>query len=874
MRKDVHGSRSIQPMREKSRVRTPWSPAGPEPVPVDMAYPAQDAVSDVSCRAFAFFRAAADRGLIDLDELVDGFALTRAELEDPGRRVDWATWTRLLDRYAELLGGPDAVELSAGEVLTPDFRGPISGLVPVVAGPRELLWLGLRWFGPSMYRNLYFEHRELPSGRIHIVVEIPPRDRGCEAWLAQSRGVVRFVPQLLGLPEAVVTGEHDDHRLDITVALPPSRGPRVQLRRMWRAFRGSRALLDELTDQQNQVNATYTALAQAERGFRAALDTLPTAVGILRQGRLMHLNRRLGALLPDEVSGQRLLDHVGPASRERAAALVERCDGEPREITLRGREGEEVPVEAGFVGGFAFDGHPAVLFFATDLRERREAAAELERSEQTRRLLLEALPDAVIRFAADGRMLDLKPGRDLPDPAVLEQFIGQPITFMAGVPGVGAELVEQGMGALRRAFESRTIQSIEFETGLFGEPRQYDVRVLPLDEREALAIVRDISDRRRMERQLAVTERMASLGTVAAGVAHEVNNPLTFVAANLELAIEDLRGAMEHGQTIDLQELLTSLEEAREGAGRVRQIVNDLRLFSRASGGPSAPVDVDRVVASALKMTRSELLPRVVVTPVLADRNKLTQVLVNLLTNAAQAMPEARPRDENRLRVRASETDDRVLIQVEDNGVGIDGAELDRIFEPFFTTKHRRGGTGLGLSICQRLVQEMDGDLSVESERGRGSCFTIELPRATEAPAEATDSGHLPALAVGGRVLIIDDEPLVARALARTLDAHHVEVVRSGAEALARLSAEPFEVILCDLMMPGMTGPELFTAATTSDPSLADRFLFVTGGAVDGAMRRFFDEHQRRCLTKPVAPDELRMRVARQVARLRAAAPA
>ena len=387
----------------------------------------------------------------------------------------------------------------------------------------------------------------------------------------------------------------------------------------------------------------------------------------------------------------------------------------------------------------------------------------------------------------------------------------------------------------------------------------------------------DVTEKRRMQAQLIQSDRMASMGTLAAGVAHEINNPLAYVVANLGWVSQALQGAGP-GAAVgpeDHQEMREALEEARSGAERVRAIVRDLKTFSRADEPARGPADVRRVLESALNLARNEIRHRArVVTDlgeaptVEASEHRLGQVFLNLLINAAQAIPEGRA-DQNQVRA-VTRTDDRgrAVVEIHDTGCGIPPEHLGSIFEPFFTTKPAGVGTGLGLAICHGIVTGLGGQILVESQPGRGSVFRVVLP-AARAPAPDEPERPVPAHAPRACILVVDDEPLVGRAIQRILgSAHQVTVETSGRAALARAErGERFDLVLCDLMMPEMTGQDLLQALERTAPELAVRVVFLTGGAFTAAAQEFLDRTGRPRLEKPFEAEALERLVAAELSR-------
>jgi PAS domain S-box-containing protein len=379
----------------------------------------------------------------------------------------------------------------------------------------------------------------------------------------------------------------------------------------------------------------------------------------------------------------------------------------------------------------------------------------------------------------------------------------------------------------------------------------------------ATLVARDITEKKQAEAQLVVSDRMASFGLLAASVAHEINNPLAAMMINLELIGRDLAsvvGSAEH------ERLRKELEGAREGGRRVTQVVRDLKIFSR-SNETLTRVKLRSVLESTLRMAGNEIRHRARVTTefgdvptVDGDESRLGQVFLNLIVNAAQAMSEG-DAEKNELRVETTLDDqNRVLVSICDTGCGIPPENTAQIFRPFFTTKPQGIGTGLGLSICARIVRSMGGSIGFESEVGGGTRFWVALPASTRATvpswrpvAEAGRAGRR------GRILIVEDDPMVADVIRRFLTREHdVRVVAQAQEALALITREPcFDVILCDLMLPQMTGEELFAAVSEVQPQQAERIVFMTGAFTPGA-RRFLASVKNHRIEKPFDLQALR----------------
>lgn len=410
----------------------------------------------------------------------------------------------------------------------------------------------------------------------------------------------------------------------------------------------------------------------------------------------------------------------------------------------------------------------------------------------------------------------------------------------------------------------------------------------------------------RAQDALVESERHAALGRLAAGVGHEINNPLTYLILSLE---EVETWAADKVLPPAVREALTN---AHDGTERIRLVVDGLRTYTRASVGDHGAVSLEGIARSALRVAAHHVQQMTTLTvdlqptaPVAGDEPQLVQVVVNLITNSAQAIVEAKLSRAVTINVRTyTMADGRVVLEVEDSGPGIPAADLTRLAEPYFTTRSHVGGTGLGLFLSRGIVERHHGHLEIESTLGVGTTARVILPAvdagremvvpALPAPvtdtideatanAEADTADALvesaaprsarvqpvpsdPAAAPTAqrtRVLIIDDEPLVTRVMARSLTPHcEVSVADSGSRALEILDGHSpeqrvFDVVLCDIMMPGMTGIEFAEILKSRHPELRRRTLFLTGGAVTATAGEFLERSDVHCLLKPVSTEAL-----------------
>ncbi len=387
---------------------------------------------------------------------------------------------------------------------------------------------------------------------------------------------------------------------------------------------------------------------------------------------------------------------------------------------------------------------------------------------------------------------------------------------------------------------------------------------LLIAERTIRETTKRARERKDMQSRLVFADRMASVGTLAAGVAHELNNPLMYVLSNLHLTREEMELPRD-GAWLDRAK--QQVDEAIHGAVRMQNVVRDLKTFSRVDDEQRGNVDVRGVLESSINMCWNQIRHSATLkrdiqpTPLVeVNESRLGQVFLNLLINAAQAMPE-RSVDENCIVVRThTDSDGWAVIEVVDNGTGIAPETRGQIFDPFFTTKGISEGTGLGLSICRNIVQSAGGSIIADSEVDRGTTFRVRLPPSKRSYIPLVPQVP-PVMYVGARarVVVVDDEPLVGRSIRRALRHHDVQVFASGKEAIDVLCSEdPCDVVFCDLMMPEMSGMELFRRVAERRPEIASRFVFMTGGAFTQEAREFLKQTHLVCLDKPFELHQIR----------------
>jgi signal transduction histidine kinase len=404
----------------------------------------------------------------------------------------------------------------------------------------------------------------------------------------------------------------------------------------------------------------------------------------------------------------------------------------------------------------------------------------------------------------------------------------------------------------------------------------------PLDTDTLLDVIARVlgeAERRHLVRKLEEAERFAALGRLAASVGHEINNPLTCVSINVDTATSELGRLLRAGQPDPrLHEVLGGFmemfQESRAALDRIRDVVRDLQRLSRGPEARRSKFSINEVLDESLGMARNQIQHRAAVRKrygdlpaVFGDRSAIGQVLLNLLLNAVQSLPHGRA-DGNEIRLATwREEGGDVVVEVADTGAGIPTHVLPHIFDPFFTTKPVGEGTGLGLAVSSRIVADHGGRIDVDSVPGEGSSFRMVLP--VGEPARVSPAGApAPATGLHARVLVIDDEPAIGRTITVAMPEHEVTVVTSAQAAFARFAAgEPFDVILCDLLMPELDGRDVLARVEAEWPHLAPRMVFMTGGAFTPESQAFLQRTEHQVLFKPFSIPDLAALVTATAAR-------
>lgn len=384
-----------------------------------------------------------------------------------------------------------------------------------------------------------------------------------------------------------------------------------------------------------------------------------------------------------------------------------------------------------------------------------------------------------------------------------------------------------------------------------------------------LELYSDVTEERRIQSKMLQTEKMAALGQLVSGIAHELNNPLTAIMGYAQLLLG-------HGLKSDQ---LSEAKKVYHEAERARRIVKNLLYFARENQPERSRVDINEIIERTLALRSYELrveniavdcdlaldLPKTT-----ADPYQLQQVILNLVINAEQALIEGRGQGHVWIRTRhlQQRAGDRISIEISDDGPGIAPEIASRIFDPFFSTKPPGVGTGLGLSIVYGIVHQHGGEVTYDNQSGLGARFTVELP-VVEAPPEERPVAVLKpaneASAPRGRILVIEDEPTVAHLIVDVLreEGHQVEAVLDSQEGLARISRAAYDLVISDLRMPRLDGPAFYEALVRAGSPAQNRILFITGDILSRRTLEFLEPNALPYLAKPFLVEELKLAVNR-----------
>ncbi len=747
----------------------------------------------------------------------------------------------------------------------------------MVASPHPLGGAIVTFDDVTEHHALAERHRRVVETTSEAIV-ITDRDRRIVFANPAALGLFARGPEVVGtsVTQLVPSDQHDDVRVheDRALAGDPQQyeGTIVRPDGERRTVSISSAPLSELgvvtgivaslrdiTDERRARDAVTKSEARYRNLFESAGDAIYTLDVFGAFTSVNEATCRLTGRRRDGLLGVLASDLLGDdVTEELAAAFRRAVDGETvrYDCRLQRDDGERLllvtntPIRHGAVV-------VGVLGIARDVTDELARARALERSEASYTRLVESASDAIFtvdgsgRFTAVNRSLERTTGRSR------QQLLAESFGDLVDA----RDLADTGR-LLRQTMHGQGSRgSLRFRAG-DGEVRQGSLILSPVFDAGsitgALGILRDVTDEQRLAEQLLQQEKLAAVGQLVSGVAHELNNPLAGVMAFSQLLL-----AAPH--TTD-EETRRAVETIHREAQRAARIVAHLLTFARQQPAERVATDLNAIIGDSLELRRLALrtaqievdltldadLPRT-----WADPFQLQQVVLNLLGNAEHALldwPGVR-----RIAIRTTRADDMLVVTLADTGPGIPAEQRDRIFNPFFTTKPVGQGTGLGLSISDGIVRDHGGRIGVESEPGGGARFVVEIPYVEPESRASTAHPARAAAARAHRVLVVDDEPAMRSAISGFLTSlgHTVTVADGGVAARKLLAESEYDAILLDLRMPDLSGDTLFRELLARDPRHAGRVLFVTGDLQSDTARRFLAESGRPAVGKPFQLDDL-----------------
>lgn len=622
------------------------------------------------------------------------------------------------------------------------------------------------------------------------------------------------------------------------------------------------------------------AIRLSEERYRSVVENANEAISVVQNGIIKFANAKVAEVTGytvEELNAMPAEKLIHPDDRERVMSYhTERMKSNiaPASYELRiiDKQGRTRWLER-HATTITWEGEPAALVLDTDITERKQAEEALMKSEERYRLIAENTRDVIITTDMDLKVTYVSPSVRYLSGYSPEEVLDTPVdklltpASLGGTTKVLREELEQARTQPGEPGRSRTLElEVVRKDGstLWAEARVSFLRDAKGQPVGLIGVLRDITERKKAEEErkklelkAQIASRLASVGEMVAGIAHEINNPLTGIIgyAQLLASRQDLP-----------EDVKKDLKIINDGAQRVAGVVQRLLTFSRQVKPERRLVDINELVentlalrAYSLRMNNIEVitkldphLPRIVVDP-----GQIQQVLLNLIVNAETAMKAVRRK--RRLTITTRKVDSVIEIKVKDNGHGIKPEIMDRIFDPFFTTRPAGEGTGLGLSLCYGIVTEHNGRIYVESKPGRGATFVVELPIVSDVAQPVQLPIELKEDLAGKRVLVVDDEPGIREFVAQVLSDQGCEVdtVARAEEALPKIESQRYQLVLLDVKMPGMDGIQLYGRIKQKAPALARRVVFLTGDVVSPATEKFLATNKLPHIDKPFNASQL-----------------
>jgi PAS domain S-box-containing protein len=619
--------------------------------------------------------------------------------------------------------------------------------------------------------------------------------------------------------------------------------------------------------------------------FRNLMENANDSIVLLNEeGVILYCNqqtRKITGYSKEQMKGRRYLEFVHPDDSDQAMSEMGKIVGGMSshcQIRLRHFDGRTIHMN--FSAILAEMGNVKVIMtIGRDVTEAIQAQEALRKSEQNFETIIREMPEGVLitdreRMLFANQALAKMLGFESP-----AEIVGRKVLEL--IHEDDRPLIRKRIDRVLDLGEANPLAAIKVigKSGNIIDAESSSIPIQFYEKSGLMAVIRDVTVQHRMERQASLNDKLATVGTLAAGVAHEVNNPLTYVLGNLVFLNDQLADLKRNMGVRSCQnaecsrifnEMQQEIGDVTRGAERIRDIVKGLKTFVRGNDEETTKVDLNQILESAINMTFHEIKKKARLEkdfaadlpPFTANPGKLQQVFINLLINAAQAISGNDP-EHNKIHIRTGRENATLYAEIMDTGCGIPEEVLPRIFDPFYTTKPIGVGTGLGLSVCNEIVRQFHGSLEVNSQVEVGSIFTVRIPADEDScrrlepivPSVSGVNSH-----PEKKVLIVDDEPGSLDVLGKVLKKNSdVLAALSGAEALSLLRKKGgrVEAIVSDINMPGMSGIEFYARVASEYPGLEKRFVFITGGGCSKEVKDFLDGIPNPCLEKPFEFNEL-----------------
>ncbi len=613
------------------------------------------------------------------------------------------------------------------------------------------------------------------------------------------------------------------------------------------------------------------ALAESEERFRRLSEITFEAVLILQDGKIVDHNHALAELTgyrPDELIGMSTLELLAPEFRDFARERIVNRDERSYEAVGLRKDGTRIPVELHF-RHVERRGETLRVVAVRDVSDRHRVELALAEHEARTRAIVDAALDAIVTVDDASAIVEFNPAA--------ERVFGHARADVLGRL-VGDTLVPPHHRAAHHAGFARYLETGERQ--ILGrrieiEAMRADGAVFPVEltmtelklggRRLFTAFIRDLTEAKRLEQEMVQqreriyqSEKLGALGSLLAGVAHELNNPLSVVLAQAMLLEELAKDEAARSRA----------ERIRAAAERCAKIVHSFLAMARQRPPQRVAAHIDALVVDTLELVNYGLRAAGIeierdipsdLPAIRGDPDQLVQVLTNLMINAQQALQQISGRRRLRIAARYEPDAAAIRLDVDDNGPGVPEEIRGRIFDPFYTTKPVGLGTGVGLSVCHGIVASHGGTITVGDTPGGGARFTVRLPLGSLQPEE-TPAPAVATLGQRRRLLVVDDEPEIVATVVEILEAegHLVDTASSGTAALRRVAEADYDLILSDLRMPDLDGPALFERLRLEQPALAGRMIVVTGDTLTADARIFLEKTGLPCLEKPFSPLEVR----------------